>query len=160
MRDGEHPLSCGIKVRMSEKYRKQSHCVYRCDYHIVVSTKYRRKILNEGVFAYFKIKVREIGKYYPDIVFKEINYDIDHIHMLVSIPPKYSISKVITIFKSNTSRGIKQKFPFLKDVYWGADGIWSDGYFVDTVGVNAEVIRQYIEHQGQQDTGQSKIEFC
>jgi putative transposase len=115
--------------------------------------------LNEGIFAYVKIKVREIGKYYPDIEFKEINCDVDHIHMLVSVPPKYAISKIIQIFKSNTSRGIKQKFPFLQDVYWGTDGIWSEGYFVDTVGVNAEIIKNYIEHQGQQDSGQSLIEF-
>lgn len=144
---------------MSEKYRKQAHCVYRCDYHIVISTKYRRKVFNDGIFSYLETKIKEIGKYYPEFDFKEINHDKDHIHILVSIPPKYSISKFVQILKANTSTGIKQKFPFLKEVYWGTDGIWSDGYFVDTVGVNADKIRKYIEYQGEQDSGQATLEF-
>jgi REP element-mobilizing transposase RayT len=58
----------------------------------------------------------------------------DHIHMLVSIPPKMSVSKVVGVLKANTSRRLEEKFSFLKDVYWGTDGIWSDGYFVSPVG--------------------------
>jgi len=60
------------------------------------------------------------------------------------------------IIKSNTSRYLKKKFPFLKKDYWGRDGVWSDGYFVSTVGVNKEVIRNYIEQQGQEDSGQER----
>ena len=67
--------------------------------------------------------------------------------------------KVINLIKSNTGRAIRRKFPFLKDVYWGDDGIWSGGYFVSTIGLNEELIRQYIEMQGREDGGQAKLEF-
>ena len=67
------------------------------------------------------------------------------------------ISQVVRIIKSNTSRDLKKKFKFLKDVYWGSDGIWSDGYFVSTVGVNEEIIKKYIEQQGKEDSGQAQL---
>jgi putative transposase len=70
---------------------------------------------------------------------------------------KFSVSQAVRIIKSNTSRDLKKKFPFLKDVYWGTDGIWSDGYFVSTVGINEHVIKNYIENQGKEDSGQAKL---
>lgn len=77
--------------------------------------------------------------------------------MLVSIPPKMSVGQAVRILKSNTSRDLKKKFPFLKKVYWGTDGIWSDGYFVSTVEINEEVIEKYIENQGKADSGQAQL---
>lgn len=139
------------------KYRKQSHCVYYCEYHLVFATKYRRKIFNEGIFAYMKERLKEVKMHYPMVDILEINHDEDHVHMLVVIPPKMSVSQVVRILKSNTSRDLKKKFSFLKDVYWGTDGVWSDGYFVSTVGINEEVIKRYIEHQGKEDSGQAQL---
>lgn len=139
--------------------RKQAHVTYLCDYHIVISTKYRHKWINEGIFAYLELKCAEIRKYYPAIIFKTVNHDKDHIHALISIPPKMSVSSVVRIIKCNTSRELKQKFPFLKDQYWGTDGVWSDGYFVSTVGVNQQVIEQYILNQGKEDSGQAQLEL-
>ena|SRR3989338_10453940 len=137
------------------EYKKLSHAVYHCFYHIVLSTKYRRSIFNDGVFAFMKVKLLEITEHYPAIEIKEINHDKDHIHMHVSIPPTMGVGKFVGIFKANTSRGLKTKFPFLKDVYWGSDGIWSDGYFVSTTGINDEVIAKYIRNQGAEDSGQA-----
>ena len=54
---------------------------------------------------------------------------------------------------------MRKKFPFLNDVYWGDDGIWSSGYFVSTIGLNEEMIRKYIEMQGREDDGQALLEF-
>ena len=136
-----------------------SHCVYQCDYHVVLVTKYRRAIFNEGIFAYISKKLVEITEHYPMIRFKAVNHDKDHIHYLVSIPPTMTVGKVIGIVKQNTSREMKQKFPFLKQVYWGSDGVWSDGYFVSTVGINGDVIKAYIESQGEKVTGQTKFEI-
>ena len=124
-----------------------SHCVYRCEYHIVVVTKYRRKIFNEGIFAYFDIKLAELTSHYPLIKFVKVNHDQDHLHLLVSIPPTMTVGKAVGLVKQNTSRELKQKFPFLKEVYWGTDAIWSEGYFVATVGINEAVIQKYIEEQ-------------
>lgn len=136
-----------------------SHCVYRCEYHIVVVTKYRRKIFNEGIFAYFDIKLAEITSHYPLIKFIKVNHDQDHLHLLMSIPPTMSIGKAVGLLKQNTSRELKQKFPFLKEVYWGTDAVWSEGYFVATVGINEMVIQKYIEEQGKKDAGQAKLEL-
>lgn len=102
-------------------------------------------------------RLKEIRDHYPEIDIIEIQHDLDHVHMLVSIPPKLSVGKVVGIIKANTSRRLKGKFRFLKDVYWGTDGIWSDGYFVSTVGVNEQIIQKYIQHQGQEDSGQAQL---
>lgn len=116
-------------------------------------------MFNEGVFAYFTDKLKEVYRYYPELTFEKVNHDRDHVHFLVSIPPKMSVGSVVRIVKANTSRGLKQKFPFLKEIYWGTDGIWSDGYCVSTVGLNEDMIRKYIENQGKEDAGQATLEF-
>lgn len=142
------------------EYRRLSHCVYRCDYHVVLVTKYRRKVFNEGVFAYFEKVLLEVRKYYPQIEIKEVNQDEDHIHLLISIPPTVSVGKIVGVIKVNTGKDLKQKFPYIKEVYWGTESVWSSGYFVSTVGVDEEVVRKYIEHQGAEDSGQAKLELA
>ncbi len=141
------------------RFRKQAHSVYHCQYHLVMPTKYRRKIFNEGVFAYFEDKLKEIYKYYPELEFKEVNHDEDHVHFLLIIPPKMSVGSVVRVIKANTSRAMKKKFSFLREVYWGTDGIWSDGYCVSTVGMNETMIKRYIENQGKEDAGQAQLEL-
>ena len=141
------------------KYRKQHHCVYYCQYHLVLVSKDRRKIFNAGIQAYMEHRLREIRQYYPEIEFVEVQHDEDHLHLLVVIPPKLAVGKAVGIIKANTSKRLKEKFPFLRKVYWGTDGVWSDGYFVSTVGVNEAVIQRYIEHQGQEDSGQAQLEL-
>ena len=136
-----------------------SHCVYSCNYHIVLFTKYRKEVFNEGIFEYSKKKLAEIVEHYPLIRIETVNHDKDHIHLLVSIPPTMSVGRVTGITKQNTSRELKQKFPRLKQVYWGTDSVWSEGYFVSTVGINEAAIQAYIENQGQKDAGQTKFEI-
>lgn len=130
---------------------------FRCGYGGVFATKYRRRIFNEGIFLYMRACLKEVKEHYPMLDIIKINQDVDHIHMLVSIPPKMSVGQAVRILKSNTSRDLKKKFPFLKKVYWGTDGIWSDGYFVSTVEINEEVIEKYIENQGKADSGQAQL---
>ena len=136
-----------------------SHCVYHADYHVVIVTKYRREVFNEGIFAYVKLKLAEVTDHYPLIRFKKVNHDKDHLHMLISIPPTMAVGKVVGLIKQNTARKLKQKFPFLKEVYWGTDAVWSEGYFVSTVGINEEMIKKYIEEQGKKDSGQTLFGF-
>jgi putative transposase len=137
------------------EYRRGSHCLYQCDYHIVITTKYRRKIINAGMGAYLEGKLFEINEHYPAIFFKTMNHDKDHVHLLASIPPPMSVGSVIRIIKSNTARKIKERFAFLRQVYGGTDGIWSDGYFVSTAGIPPGIIERYIENQGREDAGQT-----
>jgi putative transposase len=136
-----------------------SHCVYQCEYHIVLVTKYRKEIINEGIFAYIEKKLAEVTEHYPLIQFKTVNHDKDHMHLHLTIPPTVAVGKAVGIIKQNTSRELKQKFPFLRQVYWGTEAVWSEGYFVSTIGIDEAVIRAYIENQGKKDAGQTKFEI-
>ena len=142
---------------MPTVYRHKSHSVFVCDYHLVFPTKYRRRIINPGVKALLLARIETIKDHHPDLIFKEVNTDKDHIHLLVSIPPNWAVGKVVGLIKANTARSLKAEFPFLKDVYWGTDSIWSEGYFVSTVGINEATIKRYIEQQGQADSGQNNL---
>jgi len=141
------------------EYKKQSNCSYYCVYHIILVSKYRRKIFNNGIHNYMKQQLKELKEYYPQLEIENINHDKDHIHIMIWIPPKMSVGQVVRVLKSNTSRNLKQKFPFLKKVYFGTESIWSGGYFVSTVGINEEVISKYIDKQGLEDSGQTKFEI-
>ena len=141
------------------EYKKQGHSVYYTRYHLVISTKYRRKILKAGIGEYLRKRIIGIGERNPEIEIIEVKADMDHVHILLSIPPKYSVSEVVHMIKANTGGYMRKRFPFLDKIYWGVDGIWSIGYFVSTAGINEETIRQYIEKQGQEDSGQAKLEF-
>ena len=103
--------------------------------------------------------MREIRHYYPELAVVEIQHDKDHLQLLVVIPPKRAVGKAVGISKANTSKRVKEKCPFLRKVYWGPEGIWSDGYCVSTVGVDEAVIQRSIEHQGQEDSGQAQLEL-
>ena len=141
------------------KYKSQSHAVYYAQYHVVISTKYRRKVLKWGVNEYIRRSLMGIKRRYPEIEVIEVNSDLDHIHLLISVAPKMSVSTAINIIKSHTAKMARRRFKWLSKVYWGQEGIWSIGYFVSTVGVTEEVIRKYIEWQGKEDSGQAKLEF-
>jgi len=125
----------------------------------VFPTKYRHRVIDEGVKAFIMARIADIQDHAPDIQFKTVNTDKDHVHLLVSIPPTWSVGKVVGMIKANTARGMKAEIPYLKEVYWGTDSIWSEGYFVSTVGINESIIRRYIEMQGQADAGQTNLQL-
>lgn len=142
-----------------QDYRADNHCVYLCDYHLVLPTKYRHTVITDELWKYLYGKLVEITTYYPKLYFKEANHDKDHIHLLVSIPPQMSVGSVVRLVKTNTAQKIKDKFPVLKKYYWGIDSLWSEGYFVSTVGITTETIKRYIANQGERDTGQRATLF-
>ncbi len=141
------------------KLRKSAHSVYKTQYHIVIVTKYRRKILNPGVSQYLRIIFPEIRRFRPDVDFIEIGIDKDHVHLYMIIPPKYAVSQIVNALKINTAKKLKAKFPFLEKVYWGTDSVWSTGFFVSTVGIDEHVIRRYVKMQGREDSGQMQFEL-
>ncbi len=141
------------------EYRRDNHCVYLCDYHLVLPTKYRHKVITDDLWQYLYGKLLEITEHYPKLYFKQANHDEDHIHLLVSIPPQMTVESVVRLIKTNTARNIKKQFPILKKHYWGTDSLWSEGYFVSTVGITTEIIERYIAKQGEQDTGQTTTLF-
>lgn len=141
------------------RLRKLAHSVYKTQYHIVWPTRFRRKILNSGVRAYLRIKLQEVRKYYPDWEYIEIGIGDDHVHIHIIIPPKYAVSMAVETIKKNTSRALRQKFKFLENVYWDRKGIWSKGYFVSTVGINEQIIKNYVAMQEKEDAGQAELEI-
>jgi len=98
-------------------------------------TRFRRKILGEGVAKYVRIKLRQVQKYYPDWHFTEIGIYKDHVQVHLGIQPKYSVSVAVETIKNNTSRALRERFQLLDQVYWDRGGIWSKGYVVSTVGI-------------------------
>jgi putative transposase len=141
------------------RFRKQAQCVYYIRYHIVFATKYRKKALKAGMGAFCIGILRRICQHYPDLELHEAKTDEDHLHFLISIPPKWSISQAVNILKSNTARAMRRKFPFLNQLYDRHIGLWSDGYFISTAGVNEDQIRKYIQLQGEEDSGQAMLEW-
>ena len=95
----------------------------------------------------------------PGVEIKTIGFDKDHLHMVMVIPPKYSISEVMGKLKSQSASALRTKFPWLKKVYWKENLVWSPGYFVSSVGVGEETIRKYVEYQGKKDSGQLRMEL-
>ena len=126
-------------------------------YHIVWIPRYRYKVLTKGVGKYLEIKLDEVRKHYPEFEYVEKNIQPDHVHIIMSFPPKYSISQVVGILKQNTGRALREKFDFIKERYYGRGGMWSVGYFVSTVGLDEKRIRRYVKYQEKEDLGQSKI---
>lgn len=137
--------------------RRQAHAVFRAQYHIVITTRYRFKVLTDGVEQYLEIKLDEIRKHYPEIEYIERNIQKDHVHLVLSFPPKYSGSKVVGIIKQNTGRALREKFDFIKKRYYGRGGMWSVGYFFSTVGLDEEMIKNYVKYQEKEDSGQARL---
>ena len=119
--------------------------------------RYRYKVLVKGVDEYLKKKMEEVRKSYPEIEYVQRNIQPDHVHIVLSFPPKYSIAKVVQIIKSNTGKAMWERFEFLRQRYHGRGGIWSAGYFVSTVGLDAKLIERYVRYQEKEDLGQAKL---
>jgi len=101
-----------------------------------------------------------VREFHPDWYVEEIGIDEDHVHLHMVIPPKYSILQVVETLKSVTSKRMKMKFPqMVRKIYWDGGGIWARGFFVSTVGINEQGIRNYVRYQGEQDAGQAKLEL-
>ena len=92
--------------------------------------------MRAGFGEYLKKLIVGIGRQNPDIEIIEVNTEADHVHILLSILPKPSVSEVVRMIKTKTGAMMRRRFPFLDKVYWGVDGIWSIGYFVSASGIN------------------------
>lgn len=139
------------------EYRRQTHAVFHTRYHVVFTTKFRRKLLKRGIGQYLRYLILSLQRQHPELHIIEVNTDTDHVHILLSIAPKLSVADAVKIIKINTARLLKKKFPFLITGYFDTQTIWSIGYFVSTVGITEAVIQRYIELQGKEDSGQATL---
>ena len=131
------------------KYRRQSHATYDCRYHLVWVTKYRFRVIDPDVETALKWAIKEICDW-KDIVIIEGAVKAEHVHLYLNIPPKYSISEVMQWLKGKSAERLLKKFPKLEKQYWGRH-LWARGYFVSTVGISDEIIRQYIRKQRDEE---------
>ena len=127
-----------------------SHTSYRCKYHIVIVPKYRRMIIYKKLRSDNIEIIKLLIDRKPGVKLIEGESCPDHIHMLLEIPPKYSVSEFMGYLKSKSTLMIFDRHANLKYKY-GSPHFWAKGYFCDTVGKNEKVIREYIQTQLQED---------
>ena len=140
---------------MKNEVKHTSHSSYRCEYHIVFAPKYRRKVI------YNELK-RDIGEILRKLC-NQMKVELieaeacpDHIHMLVSIPPYMSVSQFVGTLKSKSALMIFDRHANLKYKY-GNRHFWARGYFVDTVGKNERMIKEYIQNQLEKDFSEDQV---
>ena len=126
-----------------------AHTKWNCKYHIVFAPKYRRQVIYRKIKADIGIMLRKLCEY-KQVEIIEAEACKDHIHMLVSIPPKYSVSQIMGYLKGKSSLMIFEKYANMKYKY-GNRHFWCRGYYVDTVGRNKKAIADYIRNQLQED---------
>ena len=126
-----------------------SHTRWNCKYHIVFIPKYRRKAIYGKLRADIGAILRQLCEY-KDVEIVEAHAMSDHIHMLVKMPPKLAVSSFMGYLKGKSSLMIFERHANLKYKY-GNRNFWAKGYFVSTVGLNDEVVKEYISNQEKQD---------
>ena len=127
---------------------KSNHCAYNTHYHLVFPVKYRKSLFSDEVIQHIKEISVEISERY-EITFERLGCDQDHIHVLCSFHPKYSIGETVRKYKSLTARELFKRLPRLRKDLWGGE-FWSDGYYAATVGEGGswKVVEEYIRKQG------------
>lgn len=126
-----------------------AHTKWECKYHIVFAPKYRRQIIYGKIKADIGQMLRKLCGY-KGVEIIEAEACKDHIHMLISISPKYSIAQIMGYLKGKSSLMIFEKYANLKYKY-GNRHFWCRGYYVSTVGANKKAIQEYIRNQLQED---------
>ncbi len=128
------------------EYRRAAHTVYRLHYHFVFITKYRKPVLRGEVGTEVRDLIREIWRSW-DTEILQGHIRPDHVHLLLSVPPHVSPSRVLQAIKGKTSHHLLQDHRKLRALFWGRH-LWARGYFVCSSGnVTDEVIAHYIKHQ-------------
>ena len=137
-------------LALMSKYRKLSHVVFKCDYHIVWVPKYRYRVLKGAIRDLVDQDIRMLCDW-KDCQVIELNVQSDHIHLIVSIPPKLSVSKLMGMLKGKIAIKLFKSYPVLKQKpYWG-NHFWARGYFVSTIGLDEDKIRRYVKYQEKEE---------
>ncbi len=140
---------------MANKTNSLSHTKWMCKYHIVFTPKYRRKVIfyqyRESLIEIFKLLCK-----YKGVEIIEGHMMPDHVHMLVSIPPKISVSSFMGYLKGKSALMMFDRHANLKYKF-GNRHFWAEGYYVSTVGLNEKTISKYIREQEQHDIALDKL---
>ena len=135
---------------MKSNFKKLSHTLYECKYHIVICPKYRYKIFHGEIAEYTKQQIYSLCQQKDLVEILELNIVPDHIHLVMIIAPKYSVSSIIGYVKGKIAIRLFQRYERIGKRYWGRH-LWARGYCVSTVGLNEEQIRKYVKWQDKKD---------
>lgn len=138
--------------------RQSAHGAYHHQYHIVWIPKYRKRILKGDLKQFVEQRLRDVEAYHPEVEIEKYSIQIDHVHLIIVIPPKYAVSAIVGKIKANTSRAIRKEFEWIRKIYWRNE-FWSPGFFSSTVGINEAIIKRYVEFQEKIDKEQLKLGF-
>ena len=133
------------------RFRRLSHAMWHCQYHLVWVPKYRTHIFDDELRGYVKEIFQRIAEEY-EFSIDTMEIMEDHVHVFIEAPPRYSPSEIVQTMKSISAREVFKRYPKLRKQLW-AHELWSDGYFVRSVGdqVTSDIIHKYIEYQTHQD---------
>ena len=131
---------------MSKRFKKLSHSIYECKYHIVFCPKYRYRIFEDEIAEYTLQQIYKFCSYKELVEVLELNIQVDHVHVVLSIPPKYTVSSFVGSLKGRIAIRLFQRYEDLGKRYWGRH-FWSRGYCISTVGLDEEKIRKYVRWQ-------------
>ena len=132
-----------------KQFKKLSHAIWDCKYHVVWCPKYRFRILKGEVARSVRAIIRQLCEW-KNIEILAGNVQVDHVHLVLSFPPKYSASEVVGFLKGKSAIKIFDRHLDLKKRYWGRH-FWAKGYCVSTVGLDEEKIKQYVTWQTKKD---------
>jgi putative transposase len=132
------------------RFKRLSHSIYECKYHVVFCPKYRHRVFKDEVKSYTERLLHRLAEQKEGMVLLELNVQADHVHMVAVIPPKYAVSEVMGYLKGKAAIRLFQRYKQLGKQYWGRH-LWSRGYCVSTVGLDEEQIRKYVKWQEQKD---------
>ncbi len=135
---------------MPHQFKRLSHSLYECKYHIVFCPKYRHRIFKGEIAEYTRQQIYSLIQQKENVEVLELNIQDDHIHLVVTIAPKYAISEIMGYLKGKLALRLFRQYEHLGKRYWGRH-LWSRGYCVSTVGLDEEKIRKYVRWQEQQE---------
>lgn len=135
---------------MTREFKKLSHSLYECKYHIVFCPKYRYRILTGDVASYVKQEIYRLCNQKTDVEVLEANVQADHVHLIMVIPPKYAVSQLMGYLKGKLALRVLSHYPHLRKRYWG-NHLWSRGYCVSTIGLEEDKIRKYVVWQEKKE---------
>ena len=138
---------------MSHEFKKLTHTLYQCKYHIVFCPKYRYRILTGEVGSYVYRELYRLCDQKDKVEVIEANVQADHVHVILSIPPKYAVSNIVGYLKGKLALRVFATHPEVKKRLWGGK-LWSRGYCVSTIGIDEEKIRKYVRWQEKRDKHQ------
>ena len=135
---------------MTHQFKRLTHSLYECKYHIVFCPKYRHRMFRDEIASFTEQQIRELCRRKDHVEVMELNIQADHIHLVVSIAPKYAVSEFMGYLKGKLALRLFHQYEQLGKRFWGRH-LWATGYCVSTIGLDEDKVRKYVQWQEKQE---------